>query len=423
MTLKEFRHDMIRGLGTCIIELENAIAIDKYRPIVLYGCLNVLSYEHQMEGTRSEYIYELTQYFHDDTYFENAIIDKFNKNLRNSKLIITLLERLTQFAMRGSECSKKTLYAKYDELIQKKKISIDDGIILDYLCVNILDVSGYRFFKYHVNTMEKSNKIIDDAHLGWFYFKVHQRYKNKGIELLRKIYPDYGNNSKSTFDHNDLTFNNLLNHLMDEDFYLRRIAFAYRADESEIRKAIDYLIEDTDINRKRMLFSLFRNDIKAYRIDDVVEMLGKYSPEIDKQIYKYCSNVIKSSVTKKIGYSLMNEPLLQSYGIQMIIRNYDSTDLETVVKYTKKVKIDFEDSEEWYSLFSMLLNHMDSRNKNQPISLLQYIFFETLSSYHRELAFDIMNKRKLLTKQLVEIACYDSDWDIVNKAKKSLSKN
>lgn len=423
MTLKEFKHDMIRGLGTCIIELENSTEIDIYKPIVLFGCLNILSYEHQIEGTRSEYIYELTQYFHDDTYFENAIIDKFNKNLRNSTLIITLVERLTQFALSGSERSKNTLYAKYDELIQNKKISEDDGIILDYLCVNLIDVSGYRFFKYHVNSMEKLNRIVDDSHLGWFYSKVQQRYKNKAIELLKKIYHDYGSNPNSTIEQGDYSFMNMLNHLMDEDFYLRRIAFAYRADESEIRKAIDYLIEDTDINRKRMLFSLFRKDIKDYRINDVVAMLGKYSPEIDRQKYEYCSYVVKSPVTKKIGYSLLNEPLLRSYGIQMIIRNYESTDLETVVKYTKKVKVDYEDTEEWNSLYSMLLNLMDSRNKNQPISLLQYIFFETLDSFHRELAFDIMRKRKLLTKQLIEIACYDSDWDIVDKAKKPLSKN
>jgi len=423
MTLKEFKHDMIRGLGTCIIELENSTKIEKYMPIVLYGCLNVLSYEHLMEGTRSGYIYELTQYFNDDTYFENAIIDKFNKNLRDSTLIITLIERLAQFVMSGSGRSKNTLYAKYDKLVHKKKISRDDGIILDHLCVNLLDVSGYRFLKYHVNIMEQLNTIIDDSHLGWFYFKVKQRYKNKGIELLRKIHPEYGYDVKSSNKENNYSFVNILNHLNDEDFYLRRLSFVYRADESEIRKAIDYLINETDINRKRILFSLFRNDIKDYRIDDMVGMIGKYSPEIDKKIYEYCSNIVKSPVTKKLGYSLLNKPLLRSLGLQMIIRNYEPIDLETVVNYSKKVKVDYEDTEEWYSLFSRLLILMDSHNKNHPVKLLHYIFFETLSAYQREQAFDIMKKRRILTKQFIEIARYDSDWDIVKKAKRFLSKN
>jgi len=422
MTLKEFKHDMLRGLGTCFIEMNNSTEIDKYKPIVLFGCLNVLSYEHQMEGTRSGYIYDLTQYFHDDPYFENAIIDKFNKNPRGTTRIITLIERLAQFAMNGSQRSKNTLYAKYDKLIHKKNISSDDGIILDYLCVNLLDVSGYRFFKYHVNIMEQFNTNIDDTQLGWFYFKVQQKYKNKGIELLKTIHPEYGNNSKSTYKQKDNSFKDILNHLTDADFYLRRIAFSYRADESEIRKAIDFLIDDTDLNRKQRLFSLLRNDIIDYRIDDVIEMIGKYSPEIDMQIYKYCSNLVKSPVSKKIGYSILDKPFLRSFGLQMIIRNYESADLDTVVEYTKKVKVDYEDSEEWYSLFSRLLVLMDSKSKNHPVSLLKYIFFETLSSYHREQAFDIMKKRRLLAKQFIEIACFDSDWNIVEKANKELSK-
>jgi hypothetical protein len=423
MTLKEFKHDMIRGLGTCFIEMNNSTEIDKYKPIVLFGCLNVLSYDHQMDGTRSGYIYDLTQHFHDDQYFENAIIDKFNKNLRGTTRIITLIERLAQFALNGSERSKNTLYAKYDKLIHKKNISKFDGIILDYLCVNLLDTSGYRFYKYHVSMMKQLDKSIDDTKLGWFYFEVQQKYKNKGIELLKTIYPEYGNNTESTYEQKDNSFKVILNHLTDADFYLRGIAFAYRADESEIRKAIDFLIDDTDINKKQRLFSLFRNDIIDYRVDDLIGMIGKYSSEIDKQIYKYCSNLVKSPVTKKLGYSLLDKPILRSFGLQMIIRNYEAADLDTVVDYTKKVKVDYEDSEKWYNLFSRLLALMDSNSKNHPVSLLKYIFFETLSSYHREHAFDIMKKRRLLTKQFIEIAYYDSDWDIVKKAKRSLSNN
>jgi len=423
MTLKKFKHDMIKGLGTCIIELENSTEIEKYKPIVLFGCLNVLSYEIQIEGSRSEFIYDLTQYFNDDSYFENAIIEKLNKKLKNNILIISLIERLAQFAMSGSERSKNTLYAKYDKLIHKKNISRDDGIILDWLCVNLLDVSGYRFLKYHVEAMRKLTIVIDDSHLGWFYSKVQQRYKNNGAQLLKSIYPEYGNNSNLSTEQKDFSFMNILSHLMDENFYYKYGSFVYTADDLEIEKAIDFLIDDEDLDKKLRLFDLLDGDIKDYRINDVIDMIGRYSPEIDKKIYDYCCSVKQSPVTKKLGYSLLDKPLLRSYGIQMIIRNYDSTDLETVVEYSKKVKIDYEDTEEWYSLFSMLIILMDSQNKNQPISLLHYIFYETLSSFHRELVFDIMKKRRLLTKQLIDIAYYDSDWDIVKKAKRSLSKN
>ena len=37
MTLDQFKHDMIRGLGTCQIALRETNEIEIYRPIILYG--------------------------------------------------------------------------------------------------------------------------------------------------------------------------------------------------------------------------------------------------------------------------------------------------------------------------------------------------------------------------------------------------
>lgn len=422
MTTKKFKHDMIRGLGTCITELNNTSAVDKYKPIVLYGCLNVLSYEHQMEGTRSGYIYDLTQYFHDDYYFENAIIEKFSKNHRDSTLIITLIERLAQFAMGGSDRAKKTLYAKYDKMTHMSNFTQEDGIILDWLCVSLFRVSGFRFLKYHVRSMEQLNRVIEEEHLGWFYYHAQQRYKDKAVKLLETIHSKYGMTPKLPFEQKDFSFKNILNHLMDEDFYIRFSAFVHRTDESEIEKAIDFLIEDNDITRKLKLFSLLNIEVTEYRIEDVINMLGKYSSEIDTAIYKYCSRAVKTPVTKRLGYTLLESSLFRSYGLQMIISNYEAKDKETVINYTKKVRVDYEDTEEWHDLFSSLIFLVDSAKKHLPEELVLYVFNETLTSFHREMAFEVMKKRKLLTIEFLDIAQFDSDWDVSKKAKRALKK-
>ena len=38
MTRKAFKYDMLRGLGSCVLELRNTRDIEKFRPLVLWGC-------------------------------------------------------------------------------------------------------------------------------------------------------------------------------------------------------------------------------------------------------------------------------------------------------------------------------------------------------------------------------------------------
>ena len=70
---------MQQGLGRCVLALREAENIEKYRDIVLWGCLHNLSYDTQCEGTRAAYIYQLVSFFHDDAYFVAPTIAAFGK--------------------------------------------------------------------------------------------------------------------------------------------------------------------------------------------------------------------------------------------------------------------------------------------------------------------------------------------------------
>ncbi len=422
MTLKQFKHDMIRGLGTCIIELENSNDISQYKSIVLFGCLNTISYEHQIEGTRSRYMYELIKYFNDDSYFENSIICKFKKNLKSVTLIVTLIERLAYFAGNGSDKAKQILYEKYEYLIHKNNITHDNGIVLDWLCVNLLQVYGYKFLKYHIETVKQMKKYIEEDHLGWFYYSAIQRYKEKAGSLLKSIHPHYDNKPEFTFEQNDFSFQNIFNHLMDENFFIRFNAFSFRADELEIKKAINFLIEDGNVIKKKRLLRLLSRKPIDHNIGKIIEMIGKYPDNLDKIILEYCSNIPNNNFVKRLGYSLLEERSTRSFGLQMIINSYKSSDKESVIYYTKKLKIDYDDIEYWYDTFSALLNLIYSKKKDVPIELLQYIFNETLNSYQREYVIDIMKRKKIQNMNILYIAKYDSDYDVVKKAKKLIER-
>ena len=118
MTNTSFKKAITRGLGRCVIELSNSDDIENYRDIVLWGCLNNLSYDTQCEGTRSEYMYVLQSKFEDD-FFEIRIIEKFMEGTKNSWLFEHYANMLYLFALDGSKKSHQALYFKYDEIFNK----------------------------------------------------------------------------------------------------------------------------------------------------------------------------------------------------------------------------------------------------------------------------------------------------------------
>ena len=78
MNKKDFKTCMQQGRGLCHLTLKNETDIEKYKDIVLWGCLHNLGYDTQCEGTRAEYVYELTTFFHDEEYFVRPIIEAFS---------------------------------------------------------------------------------------------------------------------------------------------------------------------------------------------------------------------------------------------------------------------------------------------------------------------------------------------------------
>lgn len=340
----------------------------------------------------------------------------------NDNLFIHLVERLALFSKDGSKEAKSVLYEQYQKLIMKRKFNKIDAIRLDYLCVSLLNVDGLRFVKYHFKSIKNITNKISLGDLGWLYeFIVHQ-YKEKGKNLIKEVYPDYPKEIKFHFEQEDFTLNNLLNHIMDDNWFRRFSFFILQADKTEKAKVINHMIECEDVEVKlRLLIIVKQHEVSNYRITDVIAMIGKYGNNVDKHIYSYCAEV-KDIQCKELGYSLLGEKALRAYGLQMIIQNYENKDKELVIKYTKKIKVDYDETEDWFYLYDKVLSLLDNKKKNFPTELLRFIYRKSLYSSFRERAIEIMKKRGILDNKILLESLYDSDWDISKKAKRILKK-
>ena len=113
MNKKDFKKYMQQGLGRCVVTLQSSSDIEKYKDIVLWGCLHNLSYDSQCEGTRAFYIYELTTYFKDEDYFLIPTIEEFEKIPHRSDWLFShFTELLRRFAENGNDTAKDALQKK-----------------------------------------------------------------------------------------------------------------------------------------------------------------------------------------------------------------------------------------------------------------------------------------------------------------------
>ena len=172
MTKKDFKRYMCQGLGRCYTHLRDTDDKEKYKDIVLWGCLHSLSYDIQVEGTRAPYVYELTQLFDDDEYFIAAIVKKIKKlsSRYHYDQLSHLSNLLGRFAEKGSREALDALLEqreKYLNALIGKRIFRGYDYIRDYF--EIISISSNRSLD---NWLDNSNRRIDSISLS----KKSRRY-------------------------------------------------------------------------------------------------------------------------------------------------------------------------------------------------------------------------------------------------------
>lgn len=185
MNRKDFKRYMQQGLGRCVLTLRKSDNIEKYRDIVLWGCLHNLSYDTQSEGTRAAYIYQLVSCFHDDAYFTAPTMDAFLRLPPHRDWTFAhFCDLLQLFAENGQIEAKNTLYKKYDILLAsltgKRSFRRYDyeRDNFERVCTSLISLDGADALlkiAEDMGTLFKRNPHYDGRVFGWFFpfQKIH----------------------------------------------------------------------------------------------------------------------------------------------------------------------------------------------------------------------------------------------------------
>ena len=197
MTEQVFSHNLRRGLGSAIIELQTNPNHEQYRSIVLQCCLKDIAHDTQVEGTKGYYLYTAISTFSDTKVFLDKIIEKFEKPL-NWRLSKQLYHTLNCFADDGNKTAADAIDNMYDELKKRLPLMRDYNFrffereLLEELMIRKLD-SGFRAFKQCINDIgemiiKRGNN--DCAWYDWFFDNAEEKALRYFEWVRKKQYAD-----------------------------------------------------------------------------------------------------------------------------------------------------------------------------------------------------------------------------------------
>ena len=408
MTKKDFKRYMCQGLGRCYTHLRDTDDKEKYKDIVLWGCLHSLSYDIQAEGTRAPYVYELTQLFDDDEYFIAAIVEKIKKlsSRYHYDQLSHLSNLLGRFAEKGSGEALDALLEqreKYLNALIGKRIFRGYDYIRDYF--EIISISIIPLVEISALLSDFGRLFVENSHYNadefdWFCICLENHYGKSRLSSLLK------SESKE---------NNLVSAFRDS--YVKEIASKNKTvrrkrPPEDIEELADKLLAEPDLDEKaELLFRIgCKKNIPARIHKDIIEYSKSEHYELSENAIYTLTNC-QSDVVHDFALSILDSDL-KIHAIEMLLMNYRHEDDELLFSEILKYKIDYDDAHNWHSVTSKIVTAYFSGVK-LPRKYIMYVYNNTLCSYCRANAVESLSKRRMLTEDIVEECRYDSNDDIV----------
>lgn len=445
MNKREFEYAMKRGLGRCVLEFRDNEDIEKFRDIVLKGCLNNYSYDTQCEGTRSEYMYVLQSYY-GDTYFEEKIIEKFSGKITNIWLFDHLANLLYLFADDGSKKAYEAMLCKYDHIYTRlrKNTSRNTWEQLEWLCVWLVTLEGYERFKkvildladYYERKNEPEPYCFD-----WFW-SASKNYcdenmmeqfimesNRKGIQIFEDSLSDFvykrkkeGEEQLKEEKHKPEvpTLKQLIeecNRKSDSNrmIYLRkRFIFRAHATDRQVKELAEMIVQIE--NNKSLQAGLLRVFFKRAFPLDVGYLIG-YAEDENKVLREAAMealSMVKDERVREYAYGLIQEKRSLEYALGMLFCNYRKEDDGVILKLLKKQRVCYQDGV-WHGVFSDALDWLEA-NPDAPVEAVYYLYERTLCSCCRAWIVELMIDRGIMTEDIRRECEYDSNSDVWEKA-------
>ena len=440
MNKKDFKKYMQQGLGRCIIALRSSKNIEKYKDIVLWGCLHNLSYDTQCEGTRADYVYKLTTYFQDEKYFLMPLVEAFEKlPCHFDWLFSHYCELLRNFAENGNNAAKEALQKKYNyllsTLLSKRRFSRYDFERDNFericLAMSFIDgIDGLLVIADDMGRLFKENPHYSGDDFDWFCSTMDDgigekklntilKRESKKSENIRCFYEEYLRSIEATQSIvrkpiEIPSTEEIKNEVMSSGklSLASRVRFSRRVKNDEKVKLAEEAIAETNFDVKAELLSVFAFCDEDFPLSHktIIEYSKSSHERLSEVAFEVLTNC-QSDTVREYAVELLDNGKYKSYALKMLLCNYTPDIKQLLLSEIYKIKVDYKDESDWHSIDSKIINVCD-QNVRLPKEFFIYVYNTTLCSFCREYAIRTLSKHRWLTRDIIEECRYDSNYDI-----------
>lgn len=449
-----FEHYMLAGHGRAFKLLDSCG--EEFRELVLYGCLNDISYDMQCEGSRSLFVYNLALHYKDYKYFLIPAIEKFLSDEVNMDwhIICHLCDFINHFADdAGVESAKEAIDVKYEELyslIMSMKFGTRAKKITqcyEYLAIAIMQRGDFsrtlHIFK-EMGAYFIRRRHTEDIELRWLFEWFFLLSKDEyGESFIERQLDENSRNSKEiacfkrimTASKREyagsgvpvLTVDYLIENIGTSSVDRRDIMrFGRKAHDSDKRILAEAVLAEADLNKKASLLSLFTSAYNVFPMDarPLVEYAKSENQRlrdaaIDALVYLRadCAHDFAMELLKKgfLGGSVPESHVCLG-ALKILIRNYRETDKEFILLQLEEITIDQNNTSGWHDLITHILNITEE--VFLPGEIFSFIYEKSRCSICREYAVEELKNRNLLTSEMISECLWDCNGNIRSEAEK-----
>ncbi len=437
---EEFKHYMLAGHGRAAKLLEGNE--ECFRDIVLYGCLNDISYDLQCEGSRGLFLYNLVNLYEDVDYFLNPAIEKFlSDETVYWHIVYQLCDFIENFAVDGIQSAKDAMEEKYTRLYGQllsarkgmKGLNVRESYI--YLAITIIQRGDFEqalrvfgdmgaYFLKRSRTSDMDLKCFFE----WFWICAQDVY---GKEFLQNQLDEKSKSSKELARFKRVMFTEepeeekpkepiptaekIIELAENENAGAREYVRFRLAEESEQIKLANAVLNEADPQKKADLLSVFTSWINPFPLspEPIVEYAKSDNEKLrDKALIALTH--LKGDCVHDFALELLNKQFADSTALVILLHNYRDEDKAFLLDCLEKLPIDQDDTSGWHDVVSKILDS----DSGAPDEAILFVYEKSRCSFCREYAFDEMMKRNLLTKEILSECLWDCKSYIREEAEK-----
>lgn len=429
MTQKEFKLSLQRGQGRALQAVRDNPA--KYYKSVLWACARNLSFDTQCEGTRSWYVYQMTNCFEDKAAFVQAAVDRLETTkLWNYWQLLYLSELLFLLSEDGYSSAVSVLWDKYENLYKKlldikhppKRFfwACDSFEMLSLVLAH--DKTTVVKIANDIGKLYENQKVFDGSDFSWLHISKIKRFK-AALKKQAKTSQDIQRYLQVSND-DELRWDGACSNPPSDEpnkpktglalsFWLER-----KADMQTILQYAKAYIDTTEPQSRADALYAFCRCPYPDDPQPIIEDTVSNCEELRNIAWEALENIRHPKVR---DFALNHLKDNNGNAVIILIKNYLPKDERLLEKLIKQIPVDYMNKTGWHRIHLDVLAMTDNGIK-APTSLLKHIYHTTFCSVCREYALRQMVKRRIASVDTLKECLLDSNQDIRIYAEKLLKK-